>query len=193
MLEWLKTILGDAYSEDIDGKVSAEIGKAFVSRTDFNTANEAKKSLEGQIAERDKQIKGFEKLTGDNEELKTQLKAAQEANKTAKTQYDEQLSKIKIESGVNETIAGRSFVNDFTRDSIKTKILEMVNLEENKGKSYTDLLAALTHDDKGKELPNIFTSTAPGNPPPPAGGAPANQQDDTTKWAAEAGVTLPKT
>jgi len=86
MLEWLKTILGDAYTDDIDKKVSDEIGKGFVSRADFNAANEAKKTLEGQIAERDKQIKSFEKLAGDNEQLKTQLSQAQEANKTAKAE-----------------------------------------------------------------------------------------------------------
>ncbi|MCI1965977.1 MAG: hypothetical protein LKJ17_07595 [Oscillospiraceae bacterium] len=45
MLDWLKAILGDAYTDDIDKKVSAEIGKGFVSRADFNTTNEAKKSL----------------------------------------------------------------------------------------------------------------------------------------------------
>ena len=30
MLDWLKTILGEAYSEEIDKKVSDEIRKAFV-------------------------------------------------------------------------------------------------------------------------------------------------------------------
>ena len=36
MLEWLKTILGDHYTEDIDKQISAEIGKGFVARADFN-------------------------------------------------------------------------------------------------------------------------------------------------------------
>lgn len=49
MLEWLKTILGDAYTEDIDKKVSDEIGKQFVSRADFNTLNETKKTLESSV------------------------------------------------------------------------------------------------------------------------------------------------
>lgn len=46
MLEWLKTILGDAYTDDIDKKVSAESVRGFVSKSDFNQANEAKKGLE---------------------------------------------------------------------------------------------------------------------------------------------------
>ncbi len=35
-LDWLKPILGDTYSDELDGKISAEIGKHFVSREDFN-------------------------------------------------------------------------------------------------------------------------------------------------------------
>ena len=38
-LEWLKTILGDMYTPEIDTAVSQEIGKGFVSRTDFNTTS----------------------------------------------------------------------------------------------------------------------------------------------------------
>ena len=46
MLEWLKAILGDGYTEEIDRKISAEIGRGFVSKSDFNAVNEAKKALE---------------------------------------------------------------------------------------------------------------------------------------------------
>ena len=42
-LEWLKTVLGDAYTEDIDKSVSAEIGKGFVARSDYNALNKTKK------------------------------------------------------------------------------------------------------------------------------------------------------
>ena len=40
MLEWLKTILGDHYTEDIDKQISTEIGKGFVARADFNAKND---------------------------------------------------------------------------------------------------------------------------------------------------------
>lgn len=48
MLEWLKTILGDMYTEDIDKKVSAEIGKNFVSKADFVSVKEAKSNWKKQ-------------------------------------------------------------------------------------------------------------------------------------------------
>lgn len=57
MLDWLKTILGEAYSEEIDKKVSEEIGKNFVARADFNTLNTEKKALADTVKERDKQLR----------------------------------------------------------------------------------------------------------------------------------------
>ena len=65
MLEWLKTILGDAYTEEIDKKVSEEIGKSFVARTDFNTVNTEKKALADTVKERDKQLETLKASTGD--------------------------------------------------------------------------------------------------------------------------------
>jgi len=41
MLEWLKTILGEHYTEDINKKISAEIGKNFVSKADFQREKSA--------------------------------------------------------------------------------------------------------------------------------------------------------
>lgn len=67
MLDWLKTILGEAYSEEIDKKVSDEIGKAFVSRSDFNALNETKKTLEGTI-------ETLKNQNGDNQELQNTIK-----------------------------------------------------------------------------------------------------------------------
>lgn len=67
MLEWLKTILGDTYTEDIDKKVSDEIGKQFVSRTDFNTLNETKKTLENTV-------NTLKQQNGDNEALQNTIR-----------------------------------------------------------------------------------------------------------------------
>ena len=56
MLDWLKPILGDAYTEEVDKKISAEIGKGFVARADFNDLSAAKKKLEDDVKARDKQL-----------------------------------------------------------------------------------------------------------------------------------------
>ena len=71
MLEWLKTILGDMYTEDIDRQVSTEIGKNFVSKTDFSVVKEAKKQLEETVKERDAQLDKLSKI--DTESLQATI------------------------------------------------------------------------------------------------------------------------
>ena len=50
MLEWLKTVLGDAYTPEIDTAVSQEIGKGFVAKADFNAAKEARSSSSVRVS-----------------------------------------------------------------------------------------------------------------------------------------------
>jgi len=182
MLEWLKTILGDTYTDDIDKKVSTEIGKGFVAKTDFNAANEAKKTLEGQITERDKQIKGFEKLAGDNEALKTQLTAAQEANKTAKTEYDSNLKKLTISSRIETVLLGAK-----ARDVKAARALldeSKISVDGENVLGLNDQLDSLKKDKAwlfGEDKPNP-------NPPAPGDGEPPKPDNDLAKWRAEAGL-----
>lgn len=56
MLDWLKNIMGDAYTPEIDKAVSEEIGKAFVAKADFNAANTERKQLADTVKDRDKQL-----------------------------------------------------------------------------------------------------------------------------------------
>lgn len=93
-LEWLKTILGDGYTEDIDKKISAEIGKAFVSKADFNSLNETKKSLEQQINERDKQLEELKKV--DAEGLQAKISELQADNTAAQQKYEAALKEAKL-------------------------------------------------------------------------------------------------
>lgn len=180
MLEWLKTILGDAYTDGIDKKVSEQIGKDFVTRTDFNTANEAKKTLETQIGERNKQIKGFEKLSGDNEELKKQLIAAQEINKTAKSDYETRLKKITLDSKLETSLL-----------SAKAKNPKAVRalLDESKisldGENVIGLHEQLENLKKSDAY--LFGEDNGGNPPPPAGGEPPKSftKEDVEKMSTD--------
>lgn len=63
MLDWLKPILGEGYSDEIDSKISAAIGQNFVSKKDFNELNETKKTLEKTVGERDKQLEKLKTST----------------------------------------------------------------------------------------------------------------------------------
>ena len=62
MLEWLKGILGEGYTEEIDKAISAEIGKGFVAKADFDAKNTELKTVRGQLTAANKKIEDFEGL-----------------------------------------------------------------------------------------------------------------------------------
>lgn len=94
MLEWLKTVLGDAYTPEIDTAVSQEIGKGFVARTDFNTKTAKVTELETEVKQlregiktRDTQLSELKKSAGDNAELQKQIDTLTQQNKDQKATY----------------------------------------------------------------------------------------------------------
>ena len=106
MLEWLKNILGDSWTEDIDKKISAEIGKGFVARADFNAANEAKKAAETQLTEANKTIAGYKEMDIDairQSAADWQAKAEQAQKdadaRVAAVQFDGELNNEIIKAG----------------------------------------------------------------------------------------------
>lgn len=107
MLEWLKDLLGDSYTEEMDKKISEQIGKDFVARSDFNATNEAKKQLEAQMKERDKQLSELKKL--DAKSLQAKITELEAANAEAKKQADAAIAKLKLDYAV-ETALGKANV-----------------------------------------------------------------------------------
>jgi len=102
MLEWLKKILGEAYTDEIDKEVSAEIGKAFVARSDFNALNEEKKSLINQLSERDTQLEELKKI--DAKSLQAEITRLQGENKTAAEKYKADLEAVKLNAALDTAI-----------------------------------------------------------------------------------------
>ncbi len=116
MLDWLKKILGDTYTEEIDKQISEQIGKGFVARADFNAKAEALKSMEGQLAERDNQLEELKKSTGDSAVLKSQIETLQKDNKDAKAAHDKEISDLKFGYALDAALATAK-----VRDSLAVK------------------------------------------------------------------------
>lgn len=75
MLEFLKSILGENYTEELDQKISEEVGKAFVSKNDFNSAKAELKSVKEQLAQMKVDYAVEKALTGANARNLTAAKA----------------------------------------------------------------------------------------------------------------------
>lgn len=136
MLEWLKNVLGEHYSEDIDKKVSAEIGKGFVAKADFNSANEAKKAAEAQLAAANKTIDGYKTLDIDG------IKASAEKYKAdaeqAKKDADARVAAVQFDAALDAAIGGAKGRN---AKAIKA-LLDVDALQGSKNQS-EDITAAL--------------------------------------------------
>lgn len=111
MLDWLKTILGEAYSEEIDKKASEEIGKNFVARSDFNTLNTEKKALADTVKTRNKQLEDLKASTGDVEALKTQIATLQTENATATKAHEAEIKRLKIDTAVELALSAAKAKN----------------------------------------------------------------------------------
>lgn len=105
MLDWLKAILGDSYTEDIDKQISTEIGKGFVAKSDFNALNETKKQLDTQLAARDKDLTQLKKDNADNEGLKDRIKKLQDDYKALEKSNADKLLAIQRESALSALLS----------------------------------------------------------------------------------------
>lgn len=95
MTEELATKIAEASAEELKG---------YIPKTRFDEVNEAKKNAEALVKERDKQLEEVKKSTGDNEELKKQIEALQEANKTAKAQYEADIKQMQVTNAVQSAL-----------------------------------------------------------------------------------------
>ena len=130
MLEWLKEILGSGYTEEIDKKVSAEIGKGFVAKADFNAAKAELKSVRELVAERDSQLETLKKSGGDLDALKSQIAQLQADNKAKDAAHAQELTRLKIDTAVDQALTSAGARNNVAARALMTEFLKGAKLSE---------------------------------------------------------------
>lgn len=143
MLEWLKTILGDHYTEGIDKQISTEIGKGFVARADFNAKNDELKTANTTINSLRDAAKKFE--GADIDGLKNQLSALQ-------TKYDTDIAAVRKASAIDIALANSKAKNGKAARALLD--LDAVKLDGDKLLGFDDQLEALKKSD-----PWLFEAT----------------------------------
>lgn len=69
-MEWLKEMLkGIEGAQELEQKIAEEIKRSYITKQDYNIAVQAKKDLEGQIAQRDADIVELKKSAGNNTDV----------------------------------------------------------------------------------------------------------------------------
>lgn len=152
MLEWLKTILGDGYTEEIDKKVSEEIGKGFVSKADFNLKNEELKSVRGQLNDAKTTIQSYKEMDIDG--IK-QSAANWETRYNTDTQaLKDQLEDIKYGHAVEQAVSGLKFTSESAKKAFVADLTsKKLTMQEGKLLGFDDYTKAYKESDPGAFTP----------------------------------------
>ena len=188
-LTWLKEIIGDAYTDEMDTAVSKKIGELFVSREDFNTVNTAKKTLEDTVSDRDKQLEQLKNSTGDIEALRTQITTLQNDNKTAADKYAADIAQIRLDNATEKTltaagakniVAVKALLAEFLKNAKVSDDGTVKGLEEEIKKLSTDEATSFLFNAANPGTQPNFAGMQPGNPGgsnPTHGGTQKNPKD----------------
>ena len=190
MLEWLKSILGDGYTDEVDAKVSAEIGKNFVSKADFNQVNTAKKKAEDDVKARDQQLEDLKKSTGDAAALQEQITTLQNQNAEAKKTYEAELARVRLDGAVEAALTAAGAKNNTAVKALLADFLKDAKLDDSgavKGlAAEIDTLAKAdataflfnTTDGNAQQFKGMQPGAAGGKTPPAAGKEPKDMNYD---------------
>src|SRR5690606_36629489 len=126
-MEWLKELLQEkGVADDVIQSVVAaaeEKMKGFIPKHRFDEVNEAKKQLEAELKDRDKQLTDLKKAAGDNEELKQQIEQLQQENKEKEQSYQAKIRDMAVTTAIKLAVAGEAHDPDLVASLIdKTKI-----------------------------------------------------------------------
>lgn len=132
-LLWLKEIIGEAYTEEMDAAACQAIGKDFVARADFNAKNTRVKELEAQVGQLEeaakghaKQLEELKKSAGDNEELTRKIGELEQQAKADRANYEKELVAVRLSSavdaeltaaGAKNTAAVKAVLADYLKDA----------------------------------------------------------------------------
>lgn len=104
MKEILTQLFGEAVTDENFAKFNEELGKRFVAKVDYNAKLKEIEGLNGQIVQRDEQLKTLQDNAGSNKELQDQLKQLQEDNKAAEKAFQEQLAEVKMNAAIDSAL-----------------------------------------------------------------------------------------
>ncbi len=166
MLEWLKGILGESYTEEIDKAISAEIGKGFVAKADFDAKNTELKTVRGQLTAANRKIEDFEGL--DIETVRREAADWKQKAERAEQDAAAQVAAVRFDAQLDAAIGKARGRN---ARAIKA-LLDMDTLRQSKDadKDITAALDALAKDSSYLFEPGTNANYAGGTgTTPPAG------------------------
>ena len=155
--ELVKLGLDEETAEKV-ANASAEELKGFVPKSRFDEVNNAKKTAEDTVKERDQQIESL-KSAGNVDDLKQQITTLQNENKAKDEAHAAELLKVRIDSDVEAALTEAKAKN---HKAVKALLdLEKAELgDDGKVKGLREQIAALTKAEDSKFMFNAVTAVS---------------------------------
>ena len=127
--------------------------KGYVPPERFNEVNEAKKNAEALVSERDKQIEGLKKSTGDSEALKAEIEKLQGENKAAKEKYEADIKTLRINNAIDSALTKAGAKN---LKAVRALLdMEKITLDGDEVKGIDEQIKGLSKADDSSFLFNV--------------------------------------
>lgn len=153
--ELVKLGLDEETAEKV-ANASAEELKGFVPKSRFDEVNNAKKTAEDTVKERDQQIESL-KSAGNVDDLKQQITTLQNENKAKDEAHAAELLKVRIDSDVEAALTEAKAKNHKAAKALLD--LEKAELgDDGKVKGLREQIAALTKAEDSKFMFNAVTA-----------------------------------
>ena len=149
-MDWLKELLKKAGIEegkldDVIADIGKELPKYFIPKDKYNEIAEAKKKLEADIQERDKQLEQLKAAAGTNEELKKQIETLQAENKKASEEWQAKMAQMQLDFAIERALTTAKAKNI---KAVKALLdMEKVKLDGEQLLGLDDQLKALQQSD----------------------------------------------
>ena len=141
--------------------------EGYIPKGRFDEVNKAKKQLETDITERDKQLKTLKESVGDNEALQNEITKLQNENQTAKDNYDKEIAALKLNSAIETALGSHNAKNITAAKSLLD--ISKISLDNENLLGFEEQIKALKDAEKTKFL---FGEEAKTEAKPPAGTQP---------------------
>jgi len=174
-MDWLKELLKKAGIEEgkldsVIGDINKELPKYFIPKDKYNEVAEAKKKLETDIQERDKQLEQLKAAAGSNEELKKQIEELQAENKKASEEWQAKMAQMQLDFAIDKALTAAKAKN---AKAVKALLdMDKVKLDGDQLLGIDEQLKALQQSD-----PYLFGDSGKvgsGTNPPGAGNTEVN-------------------
>lgn len=126
-MDWLKQLLEGIPEEQAKKIMEGVEGhyKGYVPEHRFKEVNDAKKSLESALKERDEQLTALKKAAEGNEALQNQIKELQEANKQAKEKYETEMKELRTNAALKLALSGKVYDPDLVVGLLDKSMIEL--------------------------------------------------------------------